>query len=122
MGQDVQAIVLGYFPSRADDDKLRDEDGEYRPGLDELRQFIESGSGGLNQPSCLGFAVAVANVSDESNGEVELPACYLGDLGEHLHKPLVLANKRWKKLSAWAKKHGVGLPRPRLILIQVERA
>lgn len=117
MGQNCQAIVYGVFPTAKQDKKLRDVYGEWwtEPPVE-----IETGACGLNQPRCLGITVAVTNCSE--GDEAEFPVCCLPDLPAKLRKPLRPAAAKWKKLVKWAAEHGVVLPPPGLLFIQVERA
>ena len=117
MGQVVQGIVLGITPKKGQIDKLYDEDGDLVKGAPKVGR-IESGTDG----QVFGLAVAVANVYEEKDGEVDIPVCPVEELANALRTPLAKAWTKWNKLSVWAASKGVSLGEPKVILVPVERA
>lgn len=112
MGQTVAAIVYGVLDGF---DKLDDEDGEW---LSEPPLPVEKG--GVADLVCLGLTIAVQNVPED--GEAEMPECAIEDISTELNAEIQNARDDWKQIVAWAKSHKVTLPKPRLLLMSIERA
>lgn len=117
MGRTVSAIVYGVKLNEKQYRAIRDEDGDLLPGAPDFR--FETGEGNLD---IIGLAVAVQDAADERDGEAFMPEGPLGELANELKPQIAEAKRKWKPLVAWAKKHGVVLGEPGLILATVERA
>lgn len=115
MGQQAQAIVYGVFLTPEQRSLLQDEYDEWREWPDEVGR-VETGSNG----NVLGFALAVSNGADED--EASFPTCALKKVPDLLGNTISETHCRWEDLKKWALKHGAKLGRPRLLLVEVERA
>jgi hypothetical protein len=115
MGQRVQGVVYGVFLSIR---KLNELSRVYPDWRESLPIGVETGGG---DRQVLGFCIA-ASAAWEQGGEVVFPECMVADLAKELRAPLSAAKKRWKKLVKWSNARGIGLDKPELLLVRVDRA
>lgn len=130
MGQTRAAIAYGILLDEAKkkevDDKLKEpEYGEWKKGVGKNEPNANCGM--TDRFNVLGFVVAVDGDADEHPGaRADIPDLPLGNpevVEELLGKKYIeKGRKKWETFAAWAKKHGVELSTPTLILTEVETA
>lgn len=130
MGQAVAAVAVGIIKTKELDvailTKLLDpEDGEWKKGLGKNEPNAHSGM--TDRFDVLGFVVALeGHAGSCPDARIGIPDLPLGDVDKVTAligpKYIAAGRKKWKAFAAFAKRHGVTLPEPTLILTEVEIA
>lgn len=130
MGQVVAAVALGIIKSKELDKeisaKLQDpEFGEWKKGAG--RNEPNADSGMTDRFNVLGFVVALSGDDHSCPGaRKDIPDLPLGDVDKAAAligpKYIAVGRKKWDAFAEFAKKHGVNLPEPTLVVTEVEIA
>lgn len=113
MGQRVQAIVYGVVLSEEQLYALQELDGEWACGMPQSETQTEDGA------DFIGIAVAVQNVP--RNSEIDIPKCRVSKIVAMVAPQVELAKPKWNLVVAWARKNGVELHEPELLLVEIQR-
>lgn len=130
MGQAVAAVALGIIKTKAMDKEIRiklqeSEWGTWLPGLGKNEPNADSGM--TDRFNILGFVVALAGEDSKCPGaRNDVPDLPIGNLdeAERIIGPnhIAAGRAKWVAFARFARKHGVILPDPTLIVTEVEIA
>lgn len=129
MGQAVAAVALGIIKTKELEKeiqkKLQDEDGDWKKGIGKNEPNADSGM--TDRFDVLGFVVALSGDDYSCPGaRKDIPDLPLGDVDKAAAligpKYISAGRKKWDAFAAFAKRYGVELPEPTLIVTEVEIA